>query len=68
MNNMNRELCEAVQELENQRAALDLHSIVCVFGIDGRVLDINDKFADITAFHKDGRFGARLQHVALSSA
>ena len=45
---LNAERRELVAELENQRAALNMHSIACVFGTDGRIVSANDKFTDVT--------------------
>jgi len=50
-------LTRSLRELEFQKFALDAHSIVSVADRSGRIIDINDKFTEISQYRRDELIG-----------
>jgi PAS domain S-box-containing protein len=58
-------LRDSMRELEFQKYALDAHSIVSVTDRSGKILDINDKFTEISQYRRDELIGQ--DHRVLNS-
>lgn len=60
-----RTLTDSLRELKFQKFALDAHSIVSVADRSGKILDINDKFTEISQYRRDELVGQ--DHRVLNS-
>lgn len=55
----------ALNDLANQKYALDQHAIVAVTDVRGRITYVNDKFTEVTGYSREELIGA--DHVILNS-
>ena len=50
-------LKQTVVSLENQKFAMDQHSIVTIADVDGNIIYANDKMCDVSGYDRDGLIG-----------